>query len=176
MRRQSDRWTHQTVEQQRATYLRRWGCTVPQKDGELEVSWTWYGLRVLDQMYHHVPVIWQLTGPELNQTLPGWTSQVTTTLIPKNNNTDQAIICLSVFHKTLAFIIKGRIAGQANLMAPEQNCFRTGSLVERFSYWLKHCSPKTANPDIRVWVWFGRAYDRVPHMRLVHPMPLAAWD
>ena len=79
-----------------------------QKDGELEVSWFRQGL-------------WFL-GPNLNllvqnpDSVPDWLSQGTTTLILKNDKTDQAknyrpITCLSVFYKTLTSVIRQRIAG-----------------------------------------------------------------
>ena len=67
--------------------------------------------------------------------VPDWLSQGTTTLIPKNDKTDQAknyqpITCLSVFYKTLTSVIRQRIAGhlvQRNLMAPKQKGCRQGS-------------------------------------------------
>ena len=48
--------------------------------------------------------------------VPEWLSQGTTTLIPKNDKTDQAknywpITCLSVFYETLTSVIRQRIAG-----------------------------------------------------------------
>ena len=60
--------------------------------------------------------------------VPDWLSQGTTTLIPKNDKTDQAkcyrpITCLSVFYKTLTSVTKQRITGhleRRNLTAPEQ--------------------------------------------------------
>ena len=67
--------------------------------------------------------------------VPDWLSQGITTLIPKNDKTDQAknyrpITCLSVLYKTLTSVIRQRIAGhldQRNLMAPEQTGCRQGS-------------------------------------------------
>ncbi|XP_062521983.1 uncharacterized protein LOC134196780 [Corticium candelabrum] len=67
--------------------------------------------------------------------VPDWLSQGITTLIPKNDKTDQAknyrpITCLSVFYKTLTSVIRQRIAGhldQRNLMASEQKGCRQGS-------------------------------------------------
>ena len=60
--------------------------------------------------------------------VPDWLSQGITTLIPKNDKTDQAknyrpVTCLSVFYKTLTSVIKQMIEGhlsQGNLMASEQ--------------------------------------------------------
>ena len=67
--------------------------------------------------------------------MPNWLSQGATTLIPKNDKTDQAknyppITCLSVFCKTLTSVIRQKIAGhlvQGNLMASEKKGCHQGS-------------------------------------------------
>ena len=67
--------------------------------------------------------------------VPDWLSQGITTLIPKNDKTNQAknyrpITCLSVFYKTLTSVIKQRIKGhlsQGSLMASEQKGCQQGS-------------------------------------------------
>ena len=73
--------------------------------------------------------------------VPDWLSQGITTLIPKNDKTDQAknyrpITCLSVFYKTLTSIIRQRIVGhldQRNLMARTRMVVDRDLLVQRIS-------------------------------------------
>ena len=61
------------------------------RDRELEVSWTRSGFRVKcitylhDDLTHNYNLLFQ--DPD---SVPNWLSQGTTTLIPKNDNTDQA--------------------------------------------------------------------------------------
>ena len=107
--------------------------------------------------------------------VPDWLSQGITTLIPKNDKTDQAknyrpITCLSVFYKTLTSVIKQRIEGhlsQGNLMALEQKGCQQGSfgakdhllinklLTEDCKAWHRSLS--------MAWVDYQNAYDSVPH-------------
>ena len=64
-----------------------------QKDGQLEVSWARSGLRFLCQAYHRLHSDLTRNYNLLVRdphSVPEWLSQGITTLIPKNDKTDQA--------------------------------------------------------------------------------------
>ena len=116
--------------------------------------------------------------------VPDWLSQGITTLIAKNDKTDQAknyrpITCLSVFYKTLTSVIRMRIAGhldQRNLMAPEQKGCRQGSFGAKDQLLIN----KLLTEDCRTrhkslsmaWVDYQKAYDSVPHSWLLQCLQL----
>ena len=107
--------------------------------------------------------------------VPDWLSQGITTLIPKNDETDQAknyrpITCLSVFYKTLTSVIKQRIEGhlsQGNLMASEQKGCQQGSFGAKDHFLInklltEDCKARHKSLSM-AWVDYQNAYDSVPH-------------
>ena len=116
--------------------------------------------------------------------VPDWLSQGITTLIPKNDKTDQAknywpITCLSVFYTTLTSVIRQRITGhldQRNLMAPEQKGCRQESFGAKDQLLIN----KLLTEDCRTrhkslsmaWVDYQKAYDSVPHSWLLQCLQL----
>ena len=115
---------------------------------------------------------------------PDWLSQGMTTLIPKNDKTDQAknyrpITCLSLFYKTLMSVIRQRIAGhlvQRNLMAPEQKGCRRGSFGAKDHLLVNNLLTKgcrTRHKSLSMaWVDYQKAYDSVPHSWLLQCLHL----
>ena len=107
--------------------------------------------------------------------VPDWLSQGITTLIPKNDKTDQAknyrpITCLSVFYKTLTSVIKQRIEGhlsQGNLMASEQKGCQQGSFGAKDHLLINKLLTEDCKARHRslsmAWVDYQKAYDSVPH-------------
>ena len=107
--------------------------------------------------------------------VPEWLSQGITTLIPKNDKTDQAknyrpITCLSVFYKTLTSVIKQRIEGhliQGNLMASEQKGCQQGSFGAKDHLLINKLLTEDCKASHRslsmAWVDYQKAYDSVPH-------------
>ena len=72
----------------------------------------------------------QVQNPD---SVPSWLSQGITTLIPKNDKTDQAknykpTKCLSVFYKTLTSVIKQRIEGH---LSKGNLCLRSRRVVSK---------------------------------------------
>ena len=117
--------------------------------------------------------------------VPDWLSQGTTTLIPKNDKTDQAkryhrpIMCVSVFYGTLTSVIRPTIAGhlvQRNLMAPEQKGCRQGSFGAKYQLLIN----KVLTEDCKIthkslgkaWVDYQKAYDSVPHSWLLQRLEM----
>ena len=107
--------------------------------------------------------------------VPDWLSQGITTLIPKNDKTDQAknyrpITCLSVFYKTLTSVIKQRIEGhlsQGNLMASVQKGCQQGSFGAKDHLLInklltEDCKAKHRSLSM-AWVDYQKAYGSVPH-------------
>ena len=116
--------------------------------------------------------------------VPDWLSQGITTLIPKNDKTDQAknyrpIRCLSVFYKTLTSVIRQRIAGHLdlrNLMAPEKKSCRQGSFGAKGQLLINELLTedcKTRHKSLSMaWVDYQKAYDSVPHSWLFQCLQL----
>ena len=106
--------------------------------------------------------------------MPNWLSQGTTTLIPTNDNTNQAkndrpITCLSIFYKTLTSAVRQRIAGnlfQGNLMTSEQKGGQQGSFGAKDQLLINKLlieDSKTRHSSLSMaWVDYQKAYDSVP--------------
>ena len=104
-----------------------------------------------------------------SDSIPDCLSHGTTTLIPKNDKTNQAknfppITCLSIFYKTLTSVIRQRIAGhlvQRNLMAPEQKgcrqkCFGAKDQLLINKLLTEHCEARHKSLRM-VWVDYQKA-------------------
>ena len=106
--------------------------------------------------------------------VPDWLSQGITTLIPKNDKTDQAknykpITCLSVFYKNLTSVIKQRIEGrfsQGNLRDSEKKVVSKAPLVQNHILINKllpeDCQARHRSLSMAL-VDYQKAYDSVPH-------------
>ena len=107
--------------------------------------------------------------------VPDWLLQGITTLIPKNDKTDQAknyrpIACLSVFYKTLTSVIKQGIEGhlsQGNLMASEEKGCQQGSFGAKDHLLINKLLAEGCKARHRslsmAWVDYQKAYDSMPH-------------
>ena len=144
----------------------------------MEVSWTRSGLWFLCQhitcLHDDLTCNYNLLFQDPN-TVPNWLSQGATTLIPKNDKTDQAknywpITCLSVFYKTLTSVVRQRIAGnlvQGNLMASEQKGCQQGFFGAKDQLLINKLLTEDCKTRHRSFEHglggHQKAYDSVPH-------------
>ena len=107
-----------------------------QKDGELKVSWSrqglWFLVKRITCLHTDLTRNYNLLVQNTDF-VPDWLSQGITTLIPKNDKTDQAknywpITCQSVFLKTL-ISVSGR--GLLGIWIRETSWLRSTRVVDK---------------------------------------------
>ena len=91
--------------------LKRIGNWKSPGPGQVYAFWVKHITSLQDDLTRNYNLLFQ--DPD---SVPDWLSQGTTTLIPKNDKTDQAtdyrpITSLSVFYRTLTLVVRQRIAG-----------------------------------------------------------------